>query len=99
MLCIFVSQEAGCQRWREAPAGFDPAAALQSVPCGIQGTLLNLENFARDLMDSFGNGPAVVGTECECPENQEVERALRKVDTLVSHLLPLSFYRAIALPL
>jgi hypothetical protein len=44
-------------------------------------------------MDSLGNGPAVVGAERERPEDQEVQRALRKFDTLVSPQLPLSFYR------
>ena len=49
-------------------------------------------------MDSFGNGPAVVGAEGESSEDQEVQRALRKVDTLVSHLLPLGFYRDTSTP-
>ncbi len=37
--------------------------------------------------------PAVVGAERKRAEDQEVQRALRKIDTLVSHQLPFSFYR------
>jgi hypothetical protein len=65
---------------------------------GIQRTLLDLQDFAGYLMDSFGNGPAVVGAEGECSEDQEVQRALREIDTLVSHQLPLSFYTDDSIP-
>jgi hypothetical protein len=61
-----------------APARFDPAAALEAVEGRIKRTLLDAENLARDLLDAFGDGPAVLRTQGECAEDEKVERALRK---------------------
>src|SRR4029077_17361126 len=83
---------------RSPPASLNPSAALEAVKGGIQRTLLDLQDFAGYLMDSFGNRPAVVGAEGECSQDQEVQRALRKINTLVSHQLPLSFYRDDSIP-
>ena len=58
----------------------------------IQRSLLDLENFARDLSDSFRDPPAVLRLEVEGLENQQVQSALRKVDARQE--VPFHFYRS-----
>jgi len=65
-----------------APARLDPGAAFETMQRWIERALLHLEDFARNLMDALGDGPAVHGFKSESPEDQEIERALRKIDAL-----------------
>ena len=48
---------------RLAPMGLDPALLLQPVQRWIKGALLNLQHFGGDLLDAFGDCPAVLGLE------------------------------------
>ena len=45
----------------------------------IKRALLDLENFVGNLLNAFGNRPAVFWLERDRLQNQEVERALDKV--------------------
>ena len=60
--------------------------------------MLNLQDAAGNLMDAFGDGPAVFGAEGESSQNEEIESALREVDGLRwwHGVVPLYFYRNIA---
>src|SRR5579863_3679308 len=55
---------------RRAPMSLDPAAALEAVKRGIKRALLNAEHIAGDLLDAFGDGPAVLGTQGESAEDE-----------------------------
>ena len=46
---------------------------------GVERALLDLEDFVRDLLDAFGDGPAVFGFEGDGFENQEVQCALHEI--------------------
>ena len=75
-------------------AGFDIASAedgvLQPMERRIKRPLRNRHRLARDLLDPFGNGPAVLRAGGDCLEDQEVEGALRQVEPgLVGHIAPL----------
>ena len=41
------------------PDGFDEGFALQAVECGVEGTLLDLENFLRGREDALGDALTV----------------------------------------
>jgi len=76
----------------------DPAAAFQPVEGGIQRPLLDCEDILRNLLDTFGNRPAMLRAQGNRFENEQVEGALRKFDSLFGHLrssLPYCFYREI----
>src|SRR5205807_8736290 len=55
------------------------------MQCRVQRALWDLKGFARDLMDALGDRPAVHRLERERFEDQEVERALRQVESGVVH--------------
>src|SRR6266849_5335883 len=74
------------------PARFDPATALQPVQRGVQRTLLNLQCIARNLLDSLGDGPAMLRFERQRSQDQQVQGALRQVDAFDGHVLPFRFY-------
>jgi len=57
------------------------------VKSRIQRSLLDLENVAGDLLDPLGNRLPVLRLKSNCLENQEVQRALRKL------MFPLGFYK------
>ena len=61
------------------PFGLDPPFALEPVEGGIEGALLDLEDFLGDLLDALGDGPAVLGLECDGFQDEEVEGALDEV--------------------
>src|SRR5207302_4811035 len=67
------------------PRGTDPSAALEPMQCRVERALWNLKRVARDLVDALGNPPAVHRLERERFENQEIERALRQVESGVVH--------------
>jgi len=57
----------------------NPAFLFEAVQGGVEGALLDLEDFAGDLLDTLGDGPAVLGLESEGFEDQKVESALNEV--------------------
>ena len=54
---------------------------------GIERTLRHLERLTGDLLDPLGDGPAVL-LERQRAEDQQIQRALRKVDALVAIVTP-----------
>ena len=63
-----------------APLRPDPASPFQSMQCGIQRPLLDLQNVSGDLSDPFRYPPAVLRFEFQGLEDQEIQSALWKVD-------------------
>jgi len=57
----------------------NPALLLEAMEGGVERALLDQEDVARDLLDTFGDGPAVLGLKCESFEDQEIESALHEV--------------------
>src|SRR6266404_3014779 len=69
----------------------DPSASLQPVQCRIQRSLLHLKHAAGNLLDAFGNRPAVLRAQRNRLQNQKVQRSLRKIDAFfVAHTPPLA---------
>src|SRR5579862_1161424 len=62
-----------------APFGFDPTLMLQTVQRRIKRALIDLQNLFGDLLDAFGNSPAVQRAGLQRPEDQEIESALKKI--------------------
>jgi hypothetical protein len=73
------------------PFGFDPGFAFEAIEGGVEGALLDLEYFARDLLDAFGDGPAMFGFEGDGFEDKEIERAL---DEIVWFTHTMTIYRS-----
>jgi len=61
------------------PGGGDPALLLEAMESGIEGALLDLEDFVGELLYALGDGPAVLGLERDGLEDQQVESALDEV--------------------
>ena len=57
----------------------DPAFLLEAMEGGVEGALLDLEDFAGDLLDALGDSPTVLGLEGDGFEDEEVESALDEV--------------------
>src|SRR5262249_5081230 len=58
---------------RGAPAGLDPAAALEAMQRRVQRPLLNAQRLARALLDALGDGPAVLRLERERVQDQQIQ--------------------------
>jgi hypothetical protein len=58
-----------------------------------QRALLDLQRVARDLLDALADRPAVLRSQGERLEDDQVERPLREVDLRLGHRLPFHFYR------
>ena len=65
--------------------GLDPAAPLQAVQSRVEGALLHLQRFARDLLQAFGDGPAVKRFQSKGFEDKEIECALGQLQPFVSN--------------
>src|SRR5262249_25267715 len=63
----------------DVPLGLDPAAALEAMQRRVQRALLHLERVVGNLLDAFGNRPAVLRLERDGFQDQEIERALRQI--------------------
>jgi len=61
------------------PFGFDPGFLLEAVQSRVERALLNLKDFLRDLLDAFGDGPAMFGFERNGFEDEKVESALDEI--------------------
>src|SRR5262249_9282139 len=51
-----------------------------TMKCGIQRSLVDLEHVLRHLLDALGDRPAVLRFLLKRTKDQEVERALEKVE-------------------
>ena len=73
------------------PARFDPSSSLQPMKSRIKSALLYLKNVAPDrLLDTLRYGPPVLRAEGKRSQDQEVQGALRKVDSSAGILSPLT---------
>src|SRR5690349_17550064 len=61
---------------RDAPFGPDPAATLHALQRGIEGTLVDVENVARDLTEPDGESPSVHWLDGQELEREHLEGAL-----------------------
>src|SRR3954447_21021976 len=76
------------------PASLDPAAPLQAMEGGIERALLDAQHLARNLLDALGYGPAVLRFQRKGLQDEQIQRSLRKVDTVrFGHALPSHFYK------
>src|SRR5882762_2729047 len=57
--------------FRGAPAGFDRAAAFKAMPRGVQRALLDLQDVPRDLSQTLGNGPPMLGLKSQSAKDQQ----------------------------
>jgi len=46
----------------------------------LEGTLIDAQNIVRDCLDPFGNRSAVHRLGLERPKNEEIERAVDKIE-------------------
>src|SRR6185437_6985035 len=69
----------------DGPLGTQPAAALQTMQGRIQRALLHLDGIARDLLQTFRNGPAVQRLEGERLQNEQIESSLGQFQASFSH--------------
>ena len=65
----------------------DPAAPLEAVKRRIKRALLNAEHVAGNLLDAFGDGPAVLGTQGESAEDEQVQGALGEFQFFNGHAI------------
>src|SRR5207244_3198381 len=56
-------------------------APLEAVQRGVERALLHVKHIAGQLLNALRNGPAVLRFERQRLQNQEIQRALRQVDT------------------
>src|SRR6185369_10677303 len=68
-----------------APARLDPAAALDPMKRRVQRALLDVERRAGDLVEALRDRPSVLGLEGHGLQDEEIERALRKIESFVGH--------------
>src|SRR3984957_14390610 len=78
------------------PASAEQFFIFEAMERGIEGSLLDLECLARDLLDSLRDGIAVNGSKRNNPHDEKVERALRKIKPVVCLLHAYCFYIYIA---
>src|ERR1700752_4821119 len=57
---------------------------LEPVQCGIERALVALQDVLRDLLYAFGDRPPVQRRRLKRAENEEVERARKKVGSLAA---------------
>src|SRR5271156_2739035 len=74
------------------PARAEQLFIFEAMERGIEGSLLDLEGVARDLLDSLRDGIAVNGSKRNNPHDEKVERALREVKPVVCFLHAYDFY-------
>ena len=71
--------------FRSTPLRFDPAAALESMECRVEGALRNLQRCPRHLVQTLGDRPSMHRLERERLEDEEIQCSLRKVELVVTH--------------
>src|SRR6185295_14440189 len=80
---------------RRAPARPDPAAPFEPVQCGVERALADVQRRGRDLVQPFGNRPAVLRLEGDGLEDEQVERALWKLERFFTTTRDLLLHQAI----
>jgi len=55
------------------PFSLQPAFVFQAMQRGIEGTLMDLEEFFRNLLKALGDCIAVAGTQGDNLQNQHIE--------------------------
>lgn len=78
--------------FRHGPFGLDAATPLQAMQRRVKRALLDAQHVLGNLLNALRNGPAVLRFKRQRLEDQQVERSLREIDTLVCHKLPFHFY-------
>src|SRR6202012_1523758 len=63
-----------------APFRGDPSLAFKAMQRGVERALLHAENVVRDLLEPFGNGPAMLRLVRAGAKNQQVEGSLRQFE-------------------
>src|SRR5262249_22815697 len=69
---------------RRAVVERNPAAFDQPVKRRVEGPLLHTEHVIRSALDRFGNGVSVRRSPPQCPQHQEIQRALQELDSAVA---------------
>jgi len=64
--------------------GCDPGSLDEAVQGGVERALFYLEDVLGVVLDGFGDGVTVGGTEEESAEDEEVEGALEEFDAVLS---------------
>ena len=63
----------------DRPLRFNPALVFEPMEGGIERTLVDLQHVLGDLLDPFGDRPAVQRLGLQRPQDQQVERAGEQV--------------------
>ena len=66
-------------RFRFFPLGFDPRFLFETVQGRVERALLDLKHLARNLLNAFGNRPAVFRFERDSFQDEKVERSLDQI--------------------
>src|SRR5260370_18208328 len=69
--------------FRASPLRLDPASTLQTMKGWIQRALLNLQSSLRNLLQPLRNAPTVLRLKCQRFQDQQIQRALRKLNSLI----------------
>jgi hypothetical protein len=74
---------------RSAPFGTDPPLVLEAVQGWVKGSLVDLEDVVRDLLDAHGDTPPVHRlTDVERLQDEELEGPLQQVRSTSRHVAP-----------
>lgn len=74
----------GAASFGRLPFAAEEATVFEVMQCGVQRTRVDLQDIARDLLDSPSDRVAVDGTHGGNPEDEQDERALRQVRPLAA---------------
>ena len=69
---------------RDSPFGFDPALMLEAMERRVKRALVDLQDILRDLLDAFGDRPAMQRLGLQRPEDEQVEGTRKQVGNGVS---------------
>jgi hypothetical protein len=58
--------------------GFEPALVFQTMERGIEGALMDLEEFFRNLLKALGDGIAMAGAQGDNLQDQHIESPAEK---------------------
>src|SRR5688572_32216468 len=64
---------------RDSPLCVDEPSLLEPVERGIERPLVDLEDVVGELAHELRDSPSVQGTEAQCLEDEEIERALEQI--------------------
>ena len=75
---------------RKAPLCLDPTSLFHAVEGGVEGALFYLKALVRGFADPRRDGVSVTGPPRQRFQDEEVERALEKIEIDGSHGVPLN---------